>query len=119
MVERGFSKEKRRDDVSEEKIGSITAEKLVFREKSIETYKIYILCVLERGSERVHLPDLEIRLSVLERLSRGVESFPQRMDALSLFAFDPPCTPVDDIFFNELRHAGRRVLREIPSCGLN
>jgi hypothetical protein len=35
MVERGFSKEKRRDDVSEEMIGSITAEKLVFREKSI------------------------------------------------------------------------------------
>jgi hypothetical protein len=31
----------------------------------------------------------------------------------------PPCTPTGDILFNELRHAGRRVLREIPSRSLN
>jgi hypothetical protein len=39
----GCSKEKRGDESLEEKIGGRTTEKLVFREKSVETYKIYIL----------------------------------------------------------------------------
>jgi hypothetical protein len=33
--------------------------------------------------------------------------------------FRLPCTPADDIFFNKLRYDGHRVLREIPSRGLN
>jgi hypothetical protein len=40
------------------------------------------------------------------------------MEALRL-CLCHPCTPSDDIFINKLRHAGRRVLREIPSRGLN
>jgi hypothetical protein len=49
--------------------------------------------------------------------SVGVESPLWRSDAIRLH-FRHPCTPANDTF-NKLRHAGHRVLREIPSRGLN
>jgi hypothetical protein len=68
---------------------------------------------------RAQLRDPKSYLLINRKLSSvGVDSALRRSDAFRLH-LRHPCTLTNDIFFNKLRQAGRRVLCEIPSRGLN